>query len=167
MAIPDDVAQYAEGHRITSYFQMGDVQDDTQIKHNWLWTTIGKGPQTYEFDSFRFFIWSKRHHRYETAFIQRDVVGHYPIEVSTVATAPTFTLILEGEDGKMVKKTYTFNGYRVLFVNAAPYEPPAAEPPSHPVNSNPLVITEKKPETWLDRLKNRFLARALVSKPAR
>ena len=28
MAIPDEVAQYAEGHRITSYFSLGKVDDD-------------------------------------------------------------------------------------------------------------------------------------------
>src|SRR5205823_1503129 len=42
MAIPDEVAQYAEGHRITSYFPLGDVQDDGKIKHHWLWTTIAQ-----------------------------------------------------------------------------------------------------------------------------
>ena len=78
MAIPDEVAQYAEGHRITSYFAMGNVQDEGQLKHNWLWTTIRKSGLPYEFDNFRFFIWSLRHHRYETVYIERDVIGHYP-----------------------------------------------------------------------------------------
>ncbi|MGA6983125.1 MAG: hypothetical protein WBZ11_16345, partial [Candidatus Sulfotelmatobacter sp.] len=64
MAIPDEVAQYAEGHRITSYFPLGQVHDDDQVKNNWLWTTITKGGQPYEFDSFRVFVWSLRHHRY-------------------------------------------------------------------------------------------------------
>lgn len=155
LAIPDEVAQYAEGHRITSYFQMGDVQDDAQVKHNWLWTTIGKGPQPFEFDSFRFFIWSKRHHRYETAFIQREVVGHYPIEVKNTTTSPTFTLILEAEDGKLMKKTYTFNGYRVLFVNAESYQMPAQEPLAA-ASSTRQVAPEKKSETWFEKLKARL-----------
>ena len=43
MAIPDEVAQYAEGHRITSYFALGQVHDDDVVKNNWLWTTITKG----------------------------------------------------------------------------------------------------------------------------
>ena len=81
MAIPDEVAQYAEGHRITSYFPLGQVRDDDVVKNNWLWTTINKGGQPYEFDSFRVFVWSLRHHRYETAYIERNVVGHYPVQV--------------------------------------------------------------------------------------
>ena len=69
MAIPDDVAQYAEGRRITSYFPLSDVQDEDKVKHHWLWTTIGVSSATYDFDSFRVFIWNVRRHRYETAYI--------------------------------------------------------------------------------------------------
>ena len=39
MAIPDEVAQYAEGKRIVSYFPLGTVQDDDKKKNIWLWTT--------------------------------------------------------------------------------------------------------------------------------
>ena len=79
MAIPDDVAQDAEGHRITSYLALGDVKDGDQVKHNWLWTTIGKGTEAGEFDSFRVFVWSIKHHRYETAYIERNVTGYFPV----------------------------------------------------------------------------------------
>jgi len=76
MAIPDEVAQYAEGHRITSYFALADVKDGDQTKHFWLWTTINRGALPYEFDSFRVFVWSMRRHRYETAYIERNVRGY-------------------------------------------------------------------------------------------
>src|ERR1039457_6644848 len=33
------VAQYAEGHRITSYFSIGKIQDGGVQKDIWLWTT--------------------------------------------------------------------------------------------------------------------------------
>ena len=83
MAIPDEVAQYAEGHRITSYFALGQVRDRRRGEKQWLWTTIAKGGEPYEFDSFRVFVWSLKHHRYETAYIERNIVGHYPVQVST------------------------------------------------------------------------------------
>ena len=67
MAIPDEVAQYAEGHRITSYFSLGKVQDEDRVKDVWLWTTINGANRPYDFDGFRVFIWSLRRHRYETA----------------------------------------------------------------------------------------------------
>ena len=58
------------------------MRDGDSVKNNWLWTTITKGGEPYEFDSFRVFVWSLRHHRYETAYIERNVVGHYPVQVS-------------------------------------------------------------------------------------
>ncbi len=91
MAIPDEVAQYAEGHRITSYFPLGQVRDGDSVKSNWLWTTITKGGQPYEFDSFRVFVWSLKHHRYETAYIERNVAGHYPVCVTNAGSTPSFS----------------------------------------------------------------------------
>lgn len=154
MAIPDEVAQYAEGHRITSYFAMGEVHDEDKVKHNWLWTTIGKGPQAYDFDSFRFFIWSRHHHRYETAYIQRGVVGHYPIDVNTSGPMPSFTVVLEDENGNLFKKTYAFNGSRVNLVATTPYELP--KPPAdatHPSLTAPVAAAENTPTGWLGRSK--------------
>ncbi len=156
MAIPDDVAQYAEGHRITSYFSLGDVQDEDQLKHNWLWTTIGKGPQNYEFDSFRFFIWSKRHHRYETAYIQRNVTGHYPVIVNNAGETPSFALILEDDDGKLVRKTYTYNGYRVTLRSAEPYDaPPTSDSQSQPSLAVASAQPEQKRQSWFESMKSR------------
>ncbi len=84
MSVPDDVAQYAEGNRITSYLSIGDVQDGDQVKHNWLWTTAASSLKTAEFDSFRVFVWSKSRHRYETAFIERNVTGFFPVVLADV-----------------------------------------------------------------------------------
>lgn len=128
LAIPDEVAQYAEGQRITSYFSLGEVADGEQIRHNWLWTTISGKLKDYQFDSFRVFIWSMRRHRYETAYIERNVTGYFPVEVKTVDVtegretrrAPGFTLLLLDKDGNLVKKTYGFQGYRVRLLNKDP-----------------------------------------------
>ena len=80
MSIPDDVAQYAEGQRISSYFDLGLVVDDVKgNKHNWLWTTASQA-QPFDFE-FRIFYWNRRRHRYETAYRQRDLVGYFPVEV--------------------------------------------------------------------------------------
>jgi hypothetical protein len=114
MAIPDEVAQYAEGQRITSYFSLGEIRDGSQVKQNWLWTTITRGAQPYEFDGARVFVWSQRRHRYETAFIERNLKGYYPIEVHKEGNAPaSFSLILEEKDGARYRRTYAFQGYRV------------------------------------------------------
>ncbi|HYL38365.1 MAG TPA: hypothetical protein VEV17_20775 [Bryobacteraceae bacterium] len=137
MAIPDEVAQYAEGHRITSYFALRPNQEGDTVKNDWLWTTITKGGEPYEFDSFRVFVWSHRHHRYETAYIERNVTGHYPIEVNTSGAAPSFSLILEGDDGSLVRKTYSFEGFRVRMIHKEPYRAPLAGENSKSAGSAP------------------------------
>ncbi len=136
MSIPDEVAQYAEGHRITSYFALADIDDGGQTRHHWLWTTISKNGVPYDFDSFRVFVWSLNHHRYETAFINRSVTGYYPVE-ATKGTGPrgegaSFSLILD-EDGQLVRKTYVFNGYRVTLAKSDPWQPgQQAQPTQQP-----------------------------------
>ncbi len=79
MSIPDEVAQYAEGKRITSYFSLGEVKDDEMgvVKHDWLWTTLSDAAD-YDFDGWRVFIWSRRHHRFETSYRQHGVEGYFP-----------------------------------------------------------------------------------------
>lgn len=138
MNIPDEVAQYSEGHRITSYFAMADIQDGEQIRHHWLWTTLSRIRQPYQFDSFRYFIWNTRRRRYETAYIARNLKGYFPVEVHPVKatvsgkeeTFPGFSLILEDEAGVRWRKTYAFQIYRVVLVDTQKYEPatPAPEP---------------------------------------
>jgi hypothetical protein len=139
MTIPDEVAQYAEGHRITSYFALGKIQDGDVEKNHWLWTTMSGSGQPHEFDSFRVFIWAQRRHRYETAYIMRNVKGYYPVEAKAGAS-PSFSLILENEDRKRYKYDFAFEVNRVRFVQKTPLEvagevtnpgpAPAATPPT-------------------------------------
>ncbi|MCC7175311.1 MAG: SH3 domain-containing protein [Bryobacterales bacterium] len=152
MAIPDEVAQYAEGHRITSYFSLGEVRDEDRVQHNWLWTTITKGREPYQFDSFRVFMWSLRRHRYETAYIERNLRGYYPVTVETPPGAPPrFSLPVEDKDGTRYLRTYTFQGYRVRMVAKVPWvapPEPAAEtaaPPAPP-----------RDRPWFIRLRDRL-----------
>ncbi len=120
MAIPDEVAQYAEGHRITAYLPLGEVKDQNQTKHNWLWTTASDGQHSYEFDSFRVFVWSTRRHHYETAYIERNVKGRYPVQVEAMG----FSLVLEDKDAKLYKRTYAFSGYHMRMISKTLYLPP-------------------------------------------
>lgn len=104
MAIPDEVAQYAEGRRITSYFPLGKVQDEDKVKTIWLWTTVDSPNHPYDFDGFRVFMWSLRRHRYETALIQRHLRGYFPTVVDPAAG--TFAVCIEKEDGHRYRRSY-------------------------------------------------------------
>jgi Bacterial SH3 domain len=154
MAIPDEVAQYAEGHRITSYFALGHVEGGDSKKNDWLWTTIAKGLEPYEFDSFRVFVWSRKHNRYETAYIERKLVGHYPVEVDNSGDVPRFSMILEGDAGQLIRKTYTFEGYRVRMVNKEPYQAARAiDAPPELVTAPPQPAPKER--SWFASMKDR------------
>ncbi len=138
MNIPDEVAQYSEGARITAYFPMSDISDGGHIRHHWLWTTLSKVHQDYEFDSFRFFIWNVKHHRYETAHVERNLRGYAPVEVRRVKmtvgkkedTFAGFTLILEDDHGVRWRKNYVFQYYRVVLVGKEQVPKPLPDQPT-------------------------------------
>jgi hypothetical protein len=106
MAIPDEVAQYAEGKRITSYFSLGKIDG----KDIWLWTTCEPGPQDHEIEGFRIFSWNPRKKRYETTYIQRRVIGFYPVLVN----GSSFSVLLQKE-GVRVRQRFTLTGNHVKF----------------------------------------------------
>ena len=130
MNVPEEVAQYAEGHRVTAYLPLGDVQDKVkgETKQNWLWTTASAGLRPYDFDSFRVFVWSSKRHHYETAYIERNVKGYYPVETEPLPGQDdkAFSMVLEDKDGKLYKRIFAFNGYHIRMVSKTGLSAPAA-----------------------------------------
>jgi hypothetical protein len=157
MGIPDEVAQYAEGRRIVSYFSLGETQDEDQKKDTWLWTTIGTSGQSYDFDSFRVFVWSLRRHRYETAYIERNLKGYSPVllrnvEVSTgqrtkgapaAAGYPGFSLCVEKGDGQRYRREYAMLSNVVRFAGEHPCE--AVQPVWEPKSRDAKPGSEAQP----------------------
>jgi SH3-like domain-containing protein len=151
MAIPDEVAQYAEGKRIVSYFPLGEVQDGDKKKNIWLWTTTADSKQPWDFDSFRVFVWSLRHHRYETGYIERNLKGYSPVLLKEVELTsktgaskyPGFSICIEKKDGQRVRREYALLGVAIRFAGdhlceSAP-QPPTLQNPS------PLAVSEAPP----------------------
>lgn len=133
MAIPDEVGQYAEGHTIVSYFSLGSVRDGDQQKDTWLWTTVGSGVRPYDFDSFRVFVWSIRRHRYETEYIERNLIGYSPVEIQTVhfstakgrnvpagAEYAGFSVCVEKKDGQRYRRQYAVMNTVVRYAGEEP-----------------------------------------------
>jgi len=156
MSIPDEVAQYAEGRRITSYFPMGEIRDGDQVKKIWLWTTIEQSLQPYDFDSYRVFVWSLRHHRYETAYIQRRVRGYFP----TLADPAGFSVCIEKSDGSRIRRVYSLSGTAVRPAGEKPCEAPASEKSA---GSAPTLVAQARSEapepeapSLYTRVKNRL-----------
>jgi len=172
MAIPDEVAQYAEGHRIVSYFSLGKVQDGDQQKDIWLWTTVGDGVRPYDFDSFRVFAWSAHRHRYETEYIQKNLTGYSPVELQTVHYAAGkaknaaaeehsgFSVCVQKKDGQLHRQQFAVMNTLIRFAGEAPcvLPPPVdfANPGAAPALAAP-VPQVKQPSLWQrfkDRLKS-------------
>jgi len=173
MAIPDEVAQYAEGHRIVSYFPLGDVQDGDQKKTIWLWTTVASGNLPYDFDCFRVFVWSLRHRRYETAHVELRLKGYlpvlvHPVEVSSAgknksdpsrARYPGFSVCMENKEGVRYRREYALYNERVRFAGEQPCETPPAPvtvKSAAPLPGADAPTTEQPKETLLERIKKRW-----------
>lgn len=169
MAIPDEVAQYAEGHRIVSYFPLGIIQDGDEKKNIWLWTTIAGSGEPYDFDSFRVFVWSLRHHRYETAYIQRNLEGYEPVQLDEVPYGgkgagvspgkyPGFSVCVLKRDGQKMRQQFVMLGNTVRYAG----EQPCAPQPSILLQkeASPLPgtssATPAPTESWFQRLKKRL-----------
>jgi uncharacterized protein YgiM (DUF1202 family) len=130
ISIPDEVAQYAEGKRITSYFELGSVNDEQKgLKHHWLWTTLA-GNDPVDFDSWRVFLWNARHHRYETSFRKRELAGYFPVEVDPPADGKTigrtFHIVTKDDDEKYRRRTYSFDGTLVHLIGTEDLQQPGA-----------------------------------------
>jgi SH3-like domain-containing protein len=137
MMIPDDVAQYAEGHRISSYFSIGSVEDQGEKKDIWLWTTIESLGEDHDFDSYRVFTWNGKRHRYETAYIQRRERGYLPV----IAKEGEFSVCVEDKDGARVRRSYTLIGNTVKPTGVRPCEV-RAEADLGPAEDKPIQLHE-------------------------
>ncbi len=177
MAIPDEVAQYAEGHRIVSYFSLGTILDGDLKKDIWLWTTVADGPHPYDFDSLRVFTWSLRHHRYETAYIERNLIGFEPVLLEQVDFAttrkavtekfPGFSVCIQKKDGQRYRRLYALLTNVVRSAGEMPCEAPpsvqdliapqpkpesaAATPASGPPRQSLLDRAEKRVRAWFGK----------------
>ncbi|MBI1788922.1 MAG: hypothetical protein HYR60_15405 [Acidobacteria bacterium] len=167
MAIPVEVAQYAEGRRISSYFALGETRDGEETKKTWLWTTVEQGLQPHDFDSLRVFIWSVRRHRYETAYIERNLKGFFPVLLQPVdppkqmrakmtGKLPGFKVQIVKKDGRRYRRSYAYWDNKVRLSG----DEPAPEPPPEPARAElPLLASARgepapPPESsWYGRVK--------------
>jgi uncharacterized protein YgiM (DUF1202 family) len=164
ISIPDEVAQYAEGKHITSFFDLGAVQDEEKgVKHNWLWTT-GSLLLPYDFDSWRVFLWNRRRHRYETSYRQHGVEGYFPVHVDPAdahAVTRSFQLVMKDDNGKFIRNSYVFDGSRVHLTGTEGYLPGVQPQPQTTggIDAGKLQ-TKRKASGWLRRqwngIKRRF-----------
>jgi len=132
--VPLDVAQYAEGQRIQSFFVLDEVPDgDKKISEYLVLLSEPKDGMPFDYNQVRVFTWNLRRHRYETAYRERKLEGFFPITVSHESfdkegTLPVFVLKVRGASGNLVDRKYKLNTpivRRVLMPGEVPQKPPA------------------------------------------
>ncbi len=152
MAIPEDVAQYSEGHRIMGYWPLGEIMDGDVKKNHWLWVTNSQRNSEFDFDGFRVFMYTNKRHRYEQAYRLKNLRGYFPTEVvrpgSKSDYLAEFTIITE-ENGIKIQRRYAFLGYRVMTIDERRWEPTEESMKSAP-KMDPELPSSRPP--WWKRL---------------
>ncbi len=150
--IPVEVAQYAEGRRITAYFPLGTIEDSTlaESKTTWLWAQSPGRNREVDFDRIRVFRWSTRRHAYQTIKLERGLRGFLPIVVRppNESREAQFDVLVEKDQGFFLR-TYEVRGARVVRVDEVPTErrPVILEGP-------PPAVEETEPPGMLERLRS-------------
>ena len=102
--------------------------------------------EDHDFDGYRVFVWSLRHHRYETAYIQRRERGFFPV----LAKTGEFSVCLENEDGSRVRKQYTMMGNAVRPAGMSPCDkaPDAVASPEQLASAGAAKATGSQTEPY-------------------
>ena len=118
--VPLDVAQYAEGQRITGYFVLNTVEEtqDDQTKQVPQYLVLLNEPKdglAWDYNQVRVFTRNRAKHRYETAYRERNMEGYLPVSVGhqyfeKEGDLPTFTIRKMNDSGQIVATTYKLNG---------------------------------------------------------
>jgi hypothetical protein len=113
MALPEEVAQYAERARIISYFALNAPLRPGQTPA-WFWTTRSSAAAPgVDFDGARVFVYNARRNRYETAWFEKRLRGFFPVwagKPGPIGLAPFRFCVEEG--GQLVTREYAFQGER-------------------------------------------------------
>ena len=85
---PDTLTRYSEGQKFVGAYVLTTVHDEgapTDLKDIPVYVTVMnsyKSGLPYDFDQVRVFTWSLQHHRYETAFREKNIEGYLPVIVT-------------------------------------------------------------------------------------
>jgi hypothetical protein len=139
---PDALTRYAEGQKFVGAYVLTTVHDDDapgEVKDIPIYLAVMapyKAGLPYDYDQVRVFTWSLNHHRYETAFREKNIEGFLPVQIAKLKdpgekaatgleSLPAFTYHVLAADapapepdpqtglvtpGKTIAKTYRLEG---------------------------------------------------------
>lgn len=155
MKVPDEIVQYASGAYIMAYKPIAELKNSAtgESKTVWVWTTASTSRLPYDFDGFRIFYFNWKRNRWETSYSERNLRGHYPLEVVKIDDkTPGFSVVVEDDQGGLIKKTYAWNAPLVRQVSKEPTKP---QPPLPELGGASKGFDAQTPasESWTQRVK--------------
>lgn len=116
MAVPDEVAQYAEGKAITAWQLLNEVQSGSEKKGQYVWGTSDSVGSPYDFTAIRVFVWNPARKRYETSYHESNIRG-LSLTAERVklkeAEVPAFTVTALDRAGNRVSRQFVLLGTKV------------------------------------------------------
>jgi hypothetical protein len=92
--LPGPVRDYASSSdlHVVAWFELSRVPDGSggQVPQYLVAGSHGGEGQACDFTMLRVYTWSTARRRYETAYVESDLCGHLPIQVSQSSTGPEF-----------------------------------------------------------------------------
>jgi hypothetical protein len=120
--LPGPVRDYASSAdlRVVAWFELNRVPDGSggEAPQYLVAGTRGGEGQTCDFSMLRVYTWGKVRQRYETAYVESDLCGKLPIEVSRPAAGPEFHFADIGDNA--ADRKYVMRQTVVRRVNTKP-----------------------------------------------
>jgi hypothetical protein len=102
--VPNAVRDYTSsaGMRVVAWFELNRVQDPGGENPQYLVAgSRGGEGQPCDFTMLRVYTWGSKRQRYETAYVESNLCGHFPIRVGKNAAGdPEFRFAAEGKAGR-------------------------------------------------------------------
>jgi hypothetical protein len=117
--LPGPVRDYASSSdlHVVAWFELNHVADGSggQAPQYLVAGSHGGEGQSCDFTMLRVYTWSTARRRYETAFVESDLCGHLPIQVSHSPAGPEFHFANAGK--KPAERIYAMHQTVVRRVN--------------------------------------------------
>jgi SH3-like domain-containing protein len=175
--VPEAISRYAEGQRIVGAYIINKVVDpeiegaSKEVPQYVTVTSPYEAGLPYDFNQVRVYSWNLKHHRYETANRDKNIIGYLPVKIGmdpgtpahdripATGPAPTYiyTILAAGASvpqadangqfrpskNQLVTKTYRLEGNLTRRVLAPGTQPPA-EAQLQPVEKKEKAAKKKR-----------------------
>ncbi len=110
--VPEGISAYAQGVNLVAWQVLKTVNDAGKEVPEYL-VADRIGTQAFDFNHIRVFTWWIKHHQYVTAYVEGNLNGYFPIQVTHMLDtayfkerSPYFRLHLVDSDGHKFQKVY-------------------------------------------------------------